>query len=338
MITHIDILALTPPKNMTAFLTAAGYAPDSCTPLAGDASTRRYFRIHRGGESFVVMQSPPSEKFPQFLSVCRFLQQNGLRAPRLFAVDEKNGYAVLEDFGDKDYLSALTPPPNDAPTNAQTDIYQQALDALVALQQLEASSVAPPYTRQNLVDEMHLYPEWFCAAYLERPLNTQEKKHWQDATQWLAEQCLLQPQVFVHRDYHSRNLMLVGDKSPAMLDFQDAVIGPLMYDVVSLLRDAYIVLPTAMQESLLRYYWQTAQDANLPHPQQWESVWRDFNIAGAQRGLKVVGIFARLHLRDKKDSYLKDIPAARLHLQAACDALPELSALCDIVAARPCER
>ncbi|MGI9306266.1 MAG: aminoglycoside phosphotransferase family protein [Gammaproteobacteria bacterium] len=307
------------------------FAAASAKPLAGDASARRYFRVAGAGESYILMHSPLSEKPAQFLAVRRFLEDNGARAPRIFAADEARGFFLLEDFGDRTYFAAARPG-NCAP------LYAAAISALVKMQTFPPPDFLPDYGEELLGGEIALYEEWYCARYLRMPLAAAAKKTFRRAAAFLIQECRAQPQVFVHRDYHSRNLMHVAN-GPGILDFQDAVRGPAAYDIVSLLRDAYIAWSDARQKKWLRQYREKAADAGvLPHADE-ETMRRDFNIAGAQRGLKVLGIFARLLLRDGKTNYAKDMPRVHAHLLAACRAVPELAAL-EILARRlpPCAR
>ncbi|MGI9297741.1 MAG: aminoglycoside phosphotransferase family protein [Gammaproteobacteria bacterium] len=292
-------------------------------PLPGDASARRYFRARRGADSCIAMHSPQSEKPAQFLAVRDFLESRGVRAPRLIAADAGRGFIALEDFGGDDYLSVLS-------EKNCGELYSAALRALIQMQSFAPPATLPEYGETMLREEMNLFTEWFCARHLQKPLAAAEMKIFDRAADFLIKECMNQPRVFVHRDYHSRNLMHIGGSSPGILDFQDAVIGPAAYDVVSLLRDAYIFWPQKMQDK-----WREEYRRGAAARTDALELTRDFNVAGAQRGLKVLGIFARLHHRDGKDAYLPEMPRVRRHLLSACAALPELDGLAEIILSAP---
>lgn len=314
---------LTPPADFAAWL--AQIAPKcECKPLAGDASARRYFRVRDGDRSCVAMLSPPPEDLPRFLAVREFLESRRVRVPRLYASDADAGFALIEDFGDDTYLS------HHAAGRDCEALYDSALRALARMQGLKPpAGLLPEYGSRMLADEMTLYDEWYCSRHLGAPLENGARSAFESAAAWLTEQCLAMPQTLVHRDYHSRNLMDAAD-GPGILDFQDAVVGPAAYDIASLLRDAYIAWPAKTQERWLARYCDLSS-----FPGGISDLRRAFNIASAQRGLKVLGIFARLWRRDGKSSYLADMPRARAHLLDACAAVPELQDLSEVVKARP---
>lgn len=317
-----SILTPPPPDNALCEWIGEVFGAAEIVPLAGDASARRYFRARRGADSCIVMHSPQSEKPAQFLIVREFLESRGIRAPRLIAADVGRGFIALEDFGGDDYLSVLS-------ENNCGELYSAALRALIQMQSFAPPDSLPQYDETMLREEMNLFPEWYCARRLQKPLSGAAMKVFERAADFLIKECMNQPRVFVHRDYHSRNLMHIGESSPGVLDFQDAVVGPAAYDVVSLLRDAYIFWPQTTQNKWLEEYRRGAARNNAAE------LTRDFNVAGAQRGLKVLGIFARLYYRDGKDSYLRDMPRVRKHLLSACAALPELRGLSEIVLSPP---
>ena len=297
--------------------------------LAGDASFRRYFRVAVRGQTFIFMDSPPPEDLSHFLAARRFFEQGGVSVPSLIAADEERHWALLEDFGDAVY--------NDAVKRGDDvqSLYTAAWRALILMQKLPLN-FSPLYDARLLHNEMELFVEWHCAHYLQMPLQGAELRDFAAAAAWLSEEMQAQPQVVVHRDFHSRNLMrIAAARNPGVLDFQDTVIGAAAYDMVSLLRDAYLAWPAAQQKKWLQAYWREATAAGVPLPPTFAQFWRDFNIAGAQRGLKVLGIFARLWGRDGKRRYLQDMPLVRRHLFAACRALPELRALQAILRRRP---
>lgn len=327
---NIDAAILTPQRpthDLRAWLNDILGTGLTLQPLAGDASGRRYFRISSGNRSMIAMDSPPHEKLPQFLAVRDFLAAGGIRVPRLLAAAAARGFALLDDFGDATYLLAVN-------ENNCDELYAAAIGALIKIQ------IRPPpagllanYDAQLLDDEMRLYADWYCAQHVRQPLSQKERDVFVAAADFLTRECLMQLQVFVHRDYHSRNLMAIAE-GPGVLDFQDAVVGPATYDMVSLLRDAYIDWPPARQQIWLENYRQRATAAGLALPEA-KKFTRNFNITGAQRGLKVLGIFARLARRDNKPAYVTDMPLVYRHLTAAGDAVPELAELMSIVRGRP---
>lgn len=327
------ILSLPPPDDALVKWLQSELGATAMSPLSGDASARRYYRARRkDGRACVVMVSPQSEKPAQFLKVREFLQSNGVRVPGLFAADSALGFAALEDFGGCDYLSAIVNCDHQEQDSSKNDLlYRSAWRALIGMQMLAPPSDLPLYDDALLRSEMELFPQWYRKRRMEKPFSDSERKVFDRAVDFLAQECMSQPQVFVHRDYHSRNLMDIGESSPGILDFQDAVVGSAAYDMVSLLRDAYVDWPSQQQNKWLEQYRQDAKDADAPVQTDADALWRDFNVAGAQRGLKVVGIFARLFYRDGKDAYLRDLPLAYRHLLAACQTLPELSELSDIL-------
>ncbi len=268
-------------------------------PASSDASFRRYFRVSRCGRTYIVMDAPPEhEDCEPFVRIAGWLRRMGLNAPEVLAWDEANGFLLLSDLGARDYQSALTDGTADA-------LYGDALDALVTLQVKGAEYVAelPPYDVRLLRDEMGLFTDWLAG----RHLGLAPPSCWAETVDALVENALAQPQVFVHRDYHSRNLM-VTDPNPGILDFQDAVAGPLTYDAVSLLRDCYVRWPSGRVERWRDGYFERLVAAGLQRQAEHAAFVRAFDLMGVQRHLKAAGIFARLWHRDGKRRYLGDIP------------------------------
>ena len=299
------------------------------TPLAGDASARQYYRVRARDKTYIAMHSPKSEKPEQFLKVGRFLTKHKVRAPHVTIGNAGHGFILMEDFGDVNYLSR---------TKDKAGRYAAACRALIHMQTLRPPTWLPSYDERLLRREMTLYPTWYRRQLQQKPLSTAAQKIFRRAAAFVVHECAMMPRVFVHRDYHARNLMHIDGGSPGILDFQDAVVGPPAYDIVSLLRDAYVFLPLRRQYEWLEQYRREAVAAGAPLPKSEDAMRRDFNIVGAQRGLKVLGIFARLYLRDDKPGYLQDMPRVYKHLTAACRAVPELSALGEVVAeAPPCK-
>ncbi|MEC7119320.1 MAG: phosphotransferase, partial [Pseudomonadota bacterium] len=274
-------------------------------PLAGDASFRRYARVRVDGQPYMLMDAPPpQEDCRPFVTIADMLLAYGVRVPKIIAQDLAQGFLLLEDFGDT-VLSAVL--------SAETvdQYYQQAMNQLIDLQKIDvpAASALPDYHADKLIAEMRLFDQWFLPQFLQMELSQSEQDLLSQTYQYLAEQALAQPQVLVHRDYHSRNLMVLADESSlGVIDFQDAVIGAISYDLVSLLRDAYVQWPDAQVKGWIKTYWQRAQvnglmgQVSLAQFEQW------FDAMAAQRHLKVLGIFVRLSQRDGKHGYLNDLP------------------------------
>ena len=292
-------------------------------PLAGDASFRRYFRARLpGGESLVAMDAPPPrENIRPFVAARAFL---GGRAsvPVVHAADEARGFLLLEDFGDQTYARALA-----AGADAQA-LDADAVRALVRVQAPPVPDNFPRYDETLLRRETALFAEWHCRRALNRPLRGAAWKTFARAEALLMAAIARMPVCFTHRDYHSRNLMrLPGGRNPGMLDFQDAVLGPAAYDLASLARDAYLPPDDRRRQMILDLYWDAARERGLRPAASPEALRRDFDILSVQRGLKVMGIFCRLAIRDGKRNYLADLPTARAHALAACDGVEELQEL-----------
>jgi N-acetylmuramate 1-kinase len=281
--------------------------------LSGDASFRRYFRAQVPDNSFVLVDAPPDrEDSAVFVKVSEAFREAGLLTPEILSVDYELGFMLLEDFGDQLYLQSLKQAGNNM--TARNALYHRAIDALIVLQKNVAGEQFPAYDRVLLHRELSLFDEWFCEKYLGLKLKREERKIVAECFQFLEDNALTQPQVAVHRDYHSRNLMIPDPQSfsemnaPAMIDFQDAVCGPYTYDLVSLLRDCYIRWPLDYVKKLALYYKQNAEAQGVINQRSEQQFFREFDLMGLQRHLKVIGIFARLYIRDYKSQYLADIP------------------------------
>lgn len=286
------------------------------TPASADASFRRYFRLHLPGETRIVMDAPPErEDTGPFRRFSARLLAMGLHVPEVLAADAEAGFLLLTDLGDRPYLPAL----NDSTADA---LYG---DALAALRRLQAGDTAdlPPYDRALLMQEMHLFRDWYLGTHLGLRLSDDEQALLDAAFEALAASALEQPVVFVHRDYHSRNLM-IGEPNPGILDFQDAVAGPVTYDAVSLLRDCYIAWPRARVEAWLRQHHARARADGLLDGVDFATFLHWFERMGIQRHLKATGIFARLNHRDGKPGYLNDIPRTLGYVREAARRCPEL--------------
>ncbi|HSV70354.1 MAG TPA: phosphotransferase [Methylibium sp.] len=281
----------------------------SLRPASADASFRRYFRIDGRDGPRIVMDAPPQhEDCTPFVKVAGLLQRGGLRVPEVLDWDRPQGFLLLGDLGSTTYLAALEGPPRLDAAQAH-GLYLDAIDALVRLQGIEAATDVPPYDRAPLQRELDLFPDWYIARHCGATLSDREREQLARCMALILDACTAQPSVLVHRDYHSRNLMLGGvTGGPGVLDFQDAVWGPVSYDLASLLRDAYVEWDEEVQIDWAVRWWERARKAGLPVPDDFGTFWRDFEWMGLQRHLKVLGIFARLYHRDGKDGYLKDLP------------------------------
>jgi aminoglycoside/choline kinase family phosphotransferase len=300
-------------------------------PASADASFRRYYRITLSGEqsltpggapvrTLIAMDAPPSnEDCRPFVAVARMLADAGLHSPALFAEALDEGFLLLSDLGTRTYLSALT----DATAPA---LYAEATAALIRWQLSSRQGVLPAYDEALLRRELDLFPDWYIAKHVGVPLEPAQRDTLSNTFRRILDNNLAQPRVYVHRDYHSRNLM-VSDPNPGVLDFQDAVYGPITYDLVSLLRDAYVDWDEALQIDWAVRYWQRARAAKLPVGDDFGVFWRDFEWMGVQRQLKVLGIFARLYHRDGKDAYLKEMPRVMRYVRKASSRYDELSPL-----------
>lgn len=273
----------------------------SLTPLAGDASFRRYFRLSSDKITRIVMDAPPEkENIKPFISVNQTLQTNGIHTPTIHSVDLAQGFILLDDLGDHLFLNTIT-------TANQDNLYHSAINTLIQIQQCPTTSI-PIFDKTHMLKEIALFHEWFLNAYLGITLTVAEEDLLSTTFNLLTDNIANQPQVFIHRDYHSRNLMVVGDHTPPQLgviDFQDAMLGPVTYDLASLLKDCYIQLPTISYDNYLNYFYQ-----HQPLIQPWtlQTLRKEIDFCGLQRHLKVLGIFCRLALRDNKLNYLRDLP------------------------------
>ena len=309
---------------LSAWLTQdLNLAVDQLRPASSDASFRRYFRAAVGGDSYIVMDAPPAhEDVRPFIHVSALLRQAGVQAPKIHAQDLEQGFLLLCDFGDRPYLAGLADDTADA-------LYADALDSLARLKRgVDIGTCGlPAYDEALLRREMDLCPQWFLDGLLGRPAGPAEQAVLDHAWRVLVDSALQQPQVCVHRDYHSRNLMITEADNPGVIDFQDAVVGPVTYDLVSLLRDCYITWPRQRVENWVAGYHRRLLDEKLVADTDAERFLRWFDLMGLQRHIKVLGIFARLHLRDGKPGYLGDIPRVMNYVVEASRRHPELAGL-----------
>ena len=278
------------------------------TPASADASFRRYFRLTwPDGGTHVLMDAPPEkEDCNPFIHVAGLLAKAGLAAPRILDQDLANGFLVLTDLGRVGYLDALN-----ADLSLADTLMRPVLDVLVKWQLSSRAGTLPPYDATLLRRELDLFPEWFVGRHLGYQLSDDEKFMLDRTFRFLINSALAQPKVFTHRDFMPRNLMVVESEAnltPGIIDFQDAVYGPIAYDVVSLFRDAFISWDEEQEIDWVVRYWEKARAAGLPVREDFGDFWRDYEIMGLQRHLKVLGIFCRLKYRDSKDKYIEDLP------------------------------
>jgi len=293
------------------------------TPASADASFRRYFRVSLNGASYIVMDAPPEhEDCKPFVAVAELFFKAGLNVPKVIEQDIKHGFLLLSDLGDTTLLTALNAPNG---MELAADHYRDACNVLIKMQLASQAEVLPLYNEALLTSEMQLFPHWYIGKHLNVSLTEQQQSVLTKTFSLLNQNILAQSKVYVHRDYHSRNLMVQESSHDlGVLDFQDAVYGPITYDLVSLLKDAYI---SWEEDQILDWavrYWQSAKKAGLPVPDDVADFYRDFEWMGAQRHIKVLGIFARLYHRDGKDGYLKDMPLVMDYLRRVCDRYIEL--------------
>jgi aminoglycoside/choline kinase family phosphotransferase len=306
-----------------------GLRPDTLQQVAGDASFRRYYRVaNTDGVTRVVMDAPPEhEDCHPFVDVTGRLETAGVHVPHIHAQDLEQGFLLLEDLGDIQYLDRLD-------QESAARLYGDALGALATFQARAPSDDLPPYDEALLRFEMELFREWLCARHLGLELDGQENAMLDTVFTRLVENALEQPQLFVHRDYHSRNLMLTDANPPGIIDFQDAVRGPITYDLVSLLKDAYIRWPLEQVDRWVAGYAELALESGLIDEAQRAQFQRWFDLMGLQRHIKVAGIFARLYRRDGKAGYLADIPLVLDYIVEMAERYPEFSTLADLIRIR----
>ena len=300
-------------------------SPKLIEPASSDASFRRYFRVFTDAGTHIVMDAPPGrEDVRPYLNITVMLETAGVHVPRVYEWDAERGLLLLEDLGTRQYLPALE-------SGRDVDqLYGDALQALADIQVRgrESAFELPAYDRAVLVREMALMPEWFCARHLRMELTREQGEMLTAAFEFLVAEALAQPQVFVHRDYHSRNLMVTSARNPGIIDFQDALRGPVGYDLVSLLKDCYISWPRARVEGWVRdYRLMMHTRGSLSAGTNDTQMLRWFDVIGVQRHLKVLGIFARLWYRDGKANYLNDLPLTLRYVVEACARFPALRPL-----------
>jgi len=306
-------------------------SPSRLEPASSDASFRRYFRATFGDGTRIVMDAPPpQEDVRPYLEVTRMLEEIGVHVPHVHAQDVARGLLLLEDLGNRQYLPELKG------SGDPDTLYGAALATLAAIQidGRKAARRLPPYDGAALAREMALMPEWFCVRHLGLSFNANEKTTLDAALEFLIIEALAQPRVLVHRDYHSRNLMVTAERNPGVIDFQDALEGPIGYDLVSLLKDCYIEWPRPRVERWVLAHRETLLRAGVPAGRDDREFLRWFDLIGVQRHIKVLGIFARLWYRDGKPGYLKDLPLTLRYVTEACARYHELHDLARLLDTR----
>ena len=308
-----------------------GFEDGRIAPASVDASFRRYFRVTRGADTYIAMDAPPEkENVAPFVNVARMMLKIGLNVPVVLAQDAQNGYLLLSDLGTRQYLDELKS------AAAAERLYGDALDALSTLQAAGGAMAAelPPYDHAMLLREMELMPQWFLREHLGLQVTAAERGMLERLFGALAQCALAQPAVFVHRDYHSRNLLVTAVDNPGILDFQDAVRGPVTYDLVSLLKDCYVEWPAAKVREWALGYREKLLELGVALDAPAGEFIRWFDLIGLQRHIKVLGIFARLFYRDGKSQYLLDLPRVLRYTRDAAAEHPETAEFSDFIARR----
>ncbi|MGY2278282.1 aminoglycoside phosphotransferase family protein [Pseudomonas monsensis] len=294
--------------------------PATLTAASSDASFRRYFRWEGAGRSFVVMDAPPpQENCKPFVDIAFLLAKSGINVPKIYAEDLERGFLLLNDLGNKTYLDVIDSENADA-------LFRDALQSLLAFQQLPMVAPLPSYDVALLRRELELFPEWYVKRELGIEFDATQQQQWQRISDLLIDSALAQPKVLVHRDYMPRNLM-ISEPNPGVLDFQDAVYGPVTYDVTCLFKDAFLSWPEERVRGWLESYWQQAAALNIPVQPDFQDFLRASDLMGVQRHLKVIGIFARICHRDGKPRYLADVPRFFSYIEAVIARRPELAEL-----------
>jgi len=294
--------------------------PATLTAASSDASFRRYFRWEGAGRSFVVMDAPPpQENCKPFVDIAFLLAKSGINVPKIYAEDLERGFLLLNDLGNKTYLDVID-------SENADDLFKDALQALLAFQQLPMVAPLPSYDVALLRRELELFPEWYVKRELGIEFDAAQQVLWQQVSDLLIDSALAQPKVLVHRDYMPRNLM-ISEPNPGVLDFQDAVYGPVTYDVTCLFKDAFLSWPEERVRGWLEDYWRQAGALDIPVQPDFEDFLRASDLMGVQRHLKVIGIFARICHRDGKPRYLGDVPRFFAYIDAVIARRPELAEL-----------
>jgi len=319
------ISSSTPPderlSDLTAWLATLNLVQiESRRPASADASFRRYFRLdvvadQRAtlGQTLIAMDAPPDrENVPAYLKVQALLLASGVNVPAIVAQDVANGFLLISDLGTTTYLQRLS-------VDNAARMYSDALASLVKFQLHSQPGVLPDYDRSFITRELNLFPEWFIGKHLGITMTEAQQATLDKVFEAIIANCLAQPQVFMHRDFHSRNLMFLEQDNPGVLDFQDAVFGPVTYDLGSLLRDAYIQWDEELVLDWVVRYWQNAKQLGLPVNPDIDAFYQDFEFMALQRHLKILGIFCRLNYRDGKTNYMGDLPTVADYVRKTCN-------------------
>ena len=318
-------------QQLPTLFSARGWGlvpPAELTPASSDASFRRYFRWQAGARSLILMDAPPpQENCEPFVRIAALLAGAGVHVPQVLAADLEQGFLILDDLGRQTYLEVIDEANADA-------LFTDAIDALLAQQLLPMDADLPHYDEALLRRELQLFPEWYVQRHLGREFDAGQQAAWQRICTLLIDSALAQPRVLVHRDFMPRNLML-STPNPGVLDFQDAVYGPVTYDITCLFKDAFLSWPEARVRGWLQGYWERARAAGIPVQASLEEFLRASDLMGVQRHLKVIGIFARICHRDGKPRYLGDVPRFFAYIETVLARRPELAELGELLASLP---
>ena len=299
-------------------------------PASSDASFRRYFRWQAGSRSLILMDAPPpQEDCRPFVQIADLLARAGVHVPEVLAADLSRGFLLLDDLGRQTYLDVINPQNADG-------LFAAAVSALLTFQQEPLDAGLPFYDDALLRRELQLFPEWYVGQHLQHVLDDQQQEQWRAVCETLIGSALAQPQVLVHRDFMPRNLML-SSPNPGVLDFQDAVYGPVTYDITCLFKDAFLSWPAEQVDRWLLDYWEQARALELPVQATFEAFLRASDLMGVQRHLKVIGIFARICHRDGKPKYLGDVPRFFAYIHKVIERRPELAVLGKLLASLPAQ-
>ena len=310
---------------LSSFASKYDFSVSSMTPASADASFRAYYRLTGKGGSFIVMDSPPPmENVRPFIFIASLMEKAGLNVPKIYEKDEERGFLLLSDMGTKTYLDVL----DSHNANALMD---DATDALILWQKASRPGVLPEYNREVLLRELNLFPEWYLKCHRGMELTDNQQKMLDRTFDLIVDKVLSQSKVFVHRDYMPRNLMVEEVRNPGILDFQDALYGPVSYDLASLCRDAFISWDEPVVIDWTIRYWEKARRAGIPVPQDFGQFWMDVEWMGLQRHLKVLGIFARINYRDGKPKYLADTQRFLGYVQTTVHRYDELKPLAHFI-------
>lgn len=327
---HLEVWLSEQLTNLFNVQGSGAVPPVSLVAASSDASFRRYFRWAADGRSFIIMDAPPpQENCEPFVKIAGLLKKSGINVPQIHAQDLERGFLLLSDLGKQTYLDVI-----DA-ENA-TAKFADAIDALIALQRLPMDTPLPSYDVPLLRRELELFPEWYVRRHLGVEFDAQQLQRWQRVSELLIDSALAQPKVLVHRDYMPRNLM-DSEPNPGVLDFQDAVYGPVTYDVTCLFKDAFLSWPEERVQGWLHDYWQQAGAEGIPVQADFAEFQRASDLMGVQRHLKVIGIFARICHRDGKPRYLADVPRFFAYIETVLARRPELADLAELLRSLPDE-